>query len=220
MRYWYDCEFLEDGETIAPIGIGIVAEDGREYYAVSYNAPWDRIEHRPWLVENVVPHLPQLHAGGLASAYYASARLGIDLDHPDVKSRLTIATEVRDFLLDTTEPVELWGYNSSYDHILLSQLWGKMIDRPEGVPCLTLDIQQEALRLGLENSLPRQAGDLHNALADARWTREAWSYLRHAEASRRLTSWQQGVLELCSGCGASLASHAYTVCLNTQTEGE
>ncbi len=187
MRYWYDCEFLEDGETIAPISIGIVAEDGREYYAVSYNAPWNRIEHRPWLVENVVPHLPQLHAGGNASSYFAPARLGVDLDHPDVKSRLTIAAEVRDFLLATTEPVELWGYYSSYDHILLSQLWGPMINRPACIPMWTNDVQQEAARLGLENSLPRQAGGLHNALADARWTRDAWTYLADA-ANQRLNA--------------------------------
>ena len=30
----YDFEFLEDGSTIEPISIGMVCEDGREYYAV------------------------------------------------------------------------------------------------------------------------------------------------------------------------------------------
>jgi len=35
MRYWYDTEFIEDGSTIDLISIGIVAEDGREYYAIS-----------------------------------------------------------------------------------------------------------------------------------------------------------------------------------------
>ena len=40
MRYFYDTEFLEDGETIDLISIGIVAEDGREYYAVNLNADW------------------------------------------------------------------------------------------------------------------------------------------------------------------------------------
>src|SRR4051812_11038169 len=34
MKYFYDTEFLEDGQTIELISIGIVAEDGREYYAV------------------------------------------------------------------------------------------------------------------------------------------------------------------------------------------
>ena len=35
MRYFYDCEFIEDGRTIDLVSIGVVAEDGREYYAVS-----------------------------------------------------------------------------------------------------------------------------------------------------------------------------------------
>lgn len=35
MRYFYDTEFIEDGHTIELISIGVVAEDGREYYAVS-----------------------------------------------------------------------------------------------------------------------------------------------------------------------------------------
>ncbi len=35
MRYFYDTEFIEDGETIELVSIGIVGEDGSEYYAVS-----------------------------------------------------------------------------------------------------------------------------------------------------------------------------------------
>ena len=35
MRYFYDTEFIEDGSTIELVSIGIVAEDGREFYAVS-----------------------------------------------------------------------------------------------------------------------------------------------------------------------------------------
>ena len=35
MRYFYDCEFIEDGTTIELVSIGMVGEDGREFYAVS-----------------------------------------------------------------------------------------------------------------------------------------------------------------------------------------
>ena len=34
-RYFYDCEFIEDGRTIELVSIGVVAQDGREFYAVS-----------------------------------------------------------------------------------------------------------------------------------------------------------------------------------------
>lgn len=35
MRYFFDTEFYEDGKTIDLVSIGIVAEDGRELYAVN-----------------------------------------------------------------------------------------------------------------------------------------------------------------------------------------
>lgn len=63
MRVFYDCEFLEDGRTIDLISIGMVAEDGRELYAVAEEIQRDplrsRICEHQWLMENVIPHLPQ-----------------------------------------------------------------------------------------------------------------------------------------------------------------
>ena len=35
MRYFYDTEFIDNGRIIDLISIGVVAEDGREFYAVS-----------------------------------------------------------------------------------------------------------------------------------------------------------------------------------------
>ena len=58
--YCYDTEFLEDGTTIELISIGIVASDGREYYAVNSDMDTERIYGDPWLKENVWPHLPEI----------------------------------------------------------------------------------------------------------------------------------------------------------------
>ena len=35
MKYFYDTEFIDNGRTIELISIGVAAEDGREYYAIS-----------------------------------------------------------------------------------------------------------------------------------------------------------------------------------------
>jgi hypothetical protein len=51
-------EFLEDDRTIDLISIGLIFLDGREYYAVWPDAPWDQIRKRDWLLRNVVPSLP------------------------------------------------------------------------------------------------------------------------------------------------------------------
>jgi hypothetical protein len=95
---------------------------------------------------------------------------------------------VRDFILGTDPDmlphVELWANYGAYDHVALAQLFGPMIDLPEGMPMFTRDIQQEAARLGLKDSdLPQQGEGLHNALSDARHNRVVRRFLaEHAQA--------------------------------------
>ena len=162
----YDLEFLEDGRTIELISIGMVCDDGREYYAVSSDMPVRRIRKHDWLMENVVPHLPHGHGD---RRNHLPRRWLVDYFDPTVKARTTIAAEVAAFIQAAGPNVELWANYGAYDHVCLAQLWGRMIDLPEGVPMFTHDIQQEARRLGYAwDDLPKQEGAEHNALADAR----------------------------------------------------
>lgn len=188
IRYFYDCEFLETGSSIDLISIGIVSSDGREYYAVNEEINegevHGRIRRHGWLMEHVVPHLPLVRgtyrpvAAPSANIGVPVGRFGLELGHPDVKRRQWIAAEVRDFLLDPGEPMELWAYYGAYDHVVVSWLWGPMVDRPKGIPMFSHDLMQFASSLGLDDStFPRQEGQLHNALEDARWTKRAWEYL-------------------------------------------
>lgn len=171
----YDWEFLEDGVRIEPISIGMVAEDGRTYYAVNRLLAsrslrgWRlrrRIRRHKWLMENVVPNLPQPH--GDWRLHMPQSWL-FNYHDPAVKPMERIADEVMDFIRETGPDVQLWANYGAYDHVCLAQLWGRMIDLPEGVPMFTNDIQQEARRLGIPwDGLPQQEGGEHNALADAR----------------------------------------------------
>ena len=170
----YDTEFLEDGKTIELISIGMVREDGAEYYAVAEDAPWDRILQHQWLCENVLPSLP-----GVGAGWYWH----IDTTHKAVKPKAKIAEEVAAFLLEKGKP-ELWAWYGAYDHVALCQLWGRMIDLPEGVPMWTNDIRQEAHRLG-NPRLPEQPAGAHNALMDARHNRVRRACL--ADIARRAT---------------------------------
>lgn len=56
MRYFYDCEFIEDGRTIELVSIGVACEDGREFYAVS--TEFDPERAGPWVRRHVLPKLP------------------------------------------------------------------------------------------------------------------------------------------------------------------
>lgn len=168
-EYDYDLEFLEDGRTIELISIGIVADDGREYYAVSRDATEKplvkRIRRHEWLMDNVVSSLPKPY--GDWNNHMPTSWL-FDYNSPLVKPRERIADEVRDFLLAAAQPV-LWADYGAYDHVALCQLWGRMIDLPDGLPMFTCDIQQEAQRLGVRwDELPQQSRGHHNALEDAR----------------------------------------------------
>lgn len=184
-RYFYDCEFLEDGLTVDLISIGIVAEDGRELYLVNRDAPWRRIKKHGWLMANVVPKLPQPHGDWIN---HMPKRWLIDFNDPAVRSKRVIADEVYRFLVGGDVPgsrpgVELWADYSAYDHVSLCQLFGPMIDLPGGIPMFTNDLQQELRRLGGPPQ-PEQAAGLHNALEDARHLKACFDALPATAAGR------------------------------------
>jgi len=172
MRIYYDTEFIEDGETIDLISIGMIREDGSTYYAVTGDGGTIcRAWEHPWLSENVIPSLPVKRGPGAWWVW--------DKAHPDfgyVKPREDIAGEVRDFILRYPDP-ELWADYCAYDHVVLSQLWGCMIDHPEGVPMFTNDLRQ-AVALAGNPALPSLPGVTeHNALDDAREVRYRHQWL-------------------------------------------
>lgn len=176
MRIWYDTEFLEDGKTIELISIGMVTEGGRELYAVNEAIANDplhgRICKNKWLMENVVPSLP-LHVGytkGHGAISEGSTYRGffnLDMASNVVMPARMIRNAVRELILATPDP-QLWAWYGAYDHVALAQLWGPMINLPEGIPMWTNDLRQEAERLGAAKSMPEQPDGVHNALADAR----------------------------------------------------
>ena len=55
MKYWIDTEFIAKPFTIDLVSIGLVAEDGREFYAESSEVDWSKAS--PCMLENVRPHL-------------------------------------------------------------------------------------------------------------------------------------------------------------------
>lgn len=176
MKIFYDTEFLEDGRTIDLISIGMVREDGKEYYAVNYNMPLSRIIQHPWLMDNVMPHIP-CEQIGLGNVWR------VDPNPFEVKELHEIAAEVRNFIRGTEDP-ELWAYYGAYDHVVLAQLYGPMINLPQGIPMYTNDIKQEMNRLSIkQHHLPIDLhGALnHKAIDDAHWNMSVMRFLEKVE---------------------------------------
>lgn len=196
--YFYDTEFIEDGNTIELISIGVVASDGRTYYAVNSELDMGRLRRREWLVRHVLCHLPIRNPDTrdrlLRSLFNLEQPIELDPTATEVKPRQVIANEVRDFLLlpvlAEDAMVELWADYGAYDHVALCQLWGSMVDLPDGIPMWTHDLQQLIERYGADpveiDQLPQPDGHRpHHALDDAWATRRAYEHLTRGRERRR-----------------------------------
>ena len=152
MRYFFDTEFIEDGVTIDFVSIGVVDEDGREFYAVS--TEFNPTKAIPWVRRNVLEKLP------------APA-------DPAWRSRERIRRDLLAFLTDPGEEFELWAWYAAYDHVALCQLWGPMPALPRAIPRYTKDLRQLWDDVG-RPTLPPAGRDQHDALADARHNLARW----------------------------------------------
>lgn len=149
MKYFYDTEFIDDGRTIELISIGVVAEDGREYYGVSTEFDPDRAGR--WVRTHVLPKLPSPAS-------------------PVWRSRSRIRSDLEAFFglsAAGAEPVELWAWVGAYDHVVLCQLWGPMTELPAAMPRFTRELRQLWEDRG-RPKMPPRSPDAHDALVDAR----------------------------------------------------
>ena len=162
MRYWFDTEFMEDGEHVRMLSIGIVCEDGREMYVCRSDA-----DHRlanEWVTANVLPHLDP-----------AEDAIWTD--------RKALASRLRMWVGQGNGKPEFWAYYGDYDWVIFCQLFGRMIDLPKHFPRFCLDIKQRCTDLG-NPKLPKQTEGAHNALADARHNKVMLEFLDKLAMSR------------------------------------
>ncbi|HEY2762631.1 MAG TPA: polyadenylate-specific 3'-exoribonuclease AS [Pseudonocardiaceae bacterium] len=162
MRFFYDCEFIEDGETIELISIGVVDEKGREYYAVS--TEFDPQRAGDWVRSRVLPKLPPPA-------------------EPAWRSRVAIRETLLEFLTASGDGVELWAWFAAYDHVALAQLWGAMPALPRALPRFTRELRQRWEDAG-KPPLPPPPNDAHDALADARHNLTRWRAIERHRSAR------------------------------------
>jgi hypothetical protein len=160
MRYFIDTEYLWEANKgrIEPVSIALVAEDGREFYAISTEFNVKRAGD--WVKENVLSKLPARHPDS-----YDSPRLHMEacawMPLRSIRARLV------EFIGD--DYPQFWGDYSAFDYVVLSMVMGEFSDWPEGWPMHINDLQQDAIP-SVESETP------HNALADARAVRDAWNH--------------------------------------------
>lgn len=174
MKYFLDTEFIEGFHKplfgkrrhfIDLISIGIVAEDGREYYAISNEVDVDLIWNMEddFVLNNVVkPMFNQYIKDDWGRYKYLPGYCGLDGNFTlrnikrffknKGKSNKQIATDIRYFIFDkqiqfvNKKPVfnnpEFYAYYADYDWVLFCSLFGRMIDLPLGFPMYCRDLKQ------------------------------------------------------------------------------
>jgi hypothetical protein len=159
MKYFIDTEFIEGFHKptfgkrrhfIDLISIGIVCEDGREYYAISNE--FNPKNADKWVIDNVISKLPQKEV-----SFYDSPRMR--QESLLWKSNERISKDVVDFIYECEYPMaetqsqkafarvgeispQFYGYYSDYDWVLFCSLFGRMIDLPKGFPMYCIDLKQ------------------------------------------------------------------------------
>ncbi|WP_432977411.1 polyadenylate-specific 3'-exoribonuclease AS [Dactylosporangium sp. CA-233914] len=164
-RYFYDCEFIEDGRLIDLVSIGVVDEHGREYYAVS--TEFDDSRAVPWVRRNVLDKLPS----PADKAWRSRERIREEL----------LAFLVEPLRAGRADELELWAWYAAYDHVALAQLWGSMPALPREIPRFTKDLRQLWDDAG-RPQLPVAEGR-HDALVDARHNLARWKVMHGPSAS-------------------------------------
>jgi len=156
MKIYLDTEFIERPNTIELISIGLIREDGKEYYAISSEFNPDNASL--WVKENV-----------------------LDILEADVprKSIETIRNEILAFTDDLKkEKIEFWGYFPSYDWVVFCWIFGTMEKLPANYPKYCLDLKQEMHKMGVKrHTLPSHDAVKHNALEDAKWHKKVFDFL-------------------------------------------
>ena len=186
MKYFIDLEFIESGHgyPIDLISIGIVAEDGREFYAIS--TEFTPTTANDWVVCNVLLGLPPILVGPDARLLATqcdsrwSPQLARKLDGPSPwKNRAQIRRDIVGFIGNDPTP-EFWGEWCSYDWVVFCQIFGTMMHLPAGFPMRCNDVVQYCeTHLGISTEQWPESLETdgnHNALLGAKTVKARWEW--------------------------------------------
>jgi hypothetical protein len=175
MKVFFDTEFTGLHQNTTLISIGLVAEDGRTFYAEAND--YDNEQVDSWLQNNVLAHL----------SLEPSSAPGLPLvtfDNENNKwmtvwgSKQQIGAALRLWLgqfdsVEKFEPVEMWSDCLAYDWVLFCELFGGAFCIPGNVYYIPFDLSTLFKINGIDPDVNREEfagmdGAKHNALHDAK----------------------------------------------------
>lgn len=220
MKYFLDNEFIEgfhrpfmgrDRHHIDIISIGLVREDGAEYFAI--NSGYNFNEANDWVKANVIT--PLFHRCLQDPIDGSDKVVMANFQRIYGKPIAVIAQEILNFIGEDAD-ISFHGYYADYDWVLFCSLFGTMKDLPEGFPMYCNDIKQtmdfvaglfvsnkpqgviidglhswynQCLTVPAVLARMKEHPDYpvnlneHDALADARWNKALYNFMqRHLQA--------------------------------------
>jgi hypothetical protein len=179
MKIFFDTEFTGLHKDTTLISIGLIADDGKTFYAELND--YDKSQVDEWIQENVINNL--LFNDFTGQLYVPKTNMNEFV----VKCNKTAVAGFLSEWLKQFDSVEMWSDCLSYDWVLFNDLFGSAFDIPENVYYIPFDIcTLFALRnidpdinreefVGLEVGKDRK----HNALWDAQVIKSCyWKALR------------------------------------------
>lgn len=187
MRYYFDTEFNENVRPIDLISIGVVNNEGKELYIINeqfaffdaYKISSDKESFQylnscnDWVKTNVLPIL-------FSTAPNGDENLSMTGNMQGIKNALV------DFVANDPYP-EFWAYYGHYDWYLITRMFGSFDKMPKNWPQACYDLHQFAKHHGMSRKLPKKLEPEHNALVDARWTKQAFDFVQ--STSGKVIKW-------------------------------
>lgn len=180
MNIYFDCEFTGLYKDTKLISIGLISDDGKQFYAEVDDKSLLYVDS--WIEENILNN----------TVMYGDKLLYDIVDSEfdyHTGSESTICNELSKWF-NQFDNVQLVSDVCHYDMVLLINLFGTAFDLPENVSCYCHDINQdiainenisesEAFNLSREEILKKHNktidGEKHNALYDAKVIKEIFN---------------------------------------------
>ena len=179
MKVFFDTEFTGLHQFTTLISIGLVAEDGRRFYAEFTD--YDNAQVDDWLQWNVIDNL--LYTNSLDGSELQIFADGI------AGTAAAITRELKEWLT-AYDNVEMWSDCLSYDWVLFCQLWGHAFNIPKNVFYIPFDICTLFNAQGINPDVNREAfagleynEQKHNSIWDAQVIRACYEKLTREQDS-------------------------------------
>lgn len=166
MRIYFDTEFTGLHQKTTLISIGLIAENGKSFYAELID--FDKSQVDNWIQENVIANLR-------FKSYINTAVINTNPEEFTVKGNTDAVKVFLTTWLTQFDQVEMWSDCLSYDWVLFCQLFGHAFNIPNNVYYIPFDICTLFKVKGIDPDINREefAGlksrdQKHNALWDAK----------------------------------------------------